>query len=190
MKTMTRRDEPKKRGELRRRLERWRGVVERYARGLRADPRKYAAAHGQLLQYCRKMAQTSGEEQKIFYEEVEQVVRPWINVQALIQADKELLVEMLQRCRKAEYELGGGPWLKARLHWRRPVLMVLAGGVSLAILAWATMRWWLLLKSTFKGARLQITLALDRLGVIERWMVGGTIAIIVAMFLLSRTAKS
>ena len=187
---MTRRGEPKTRGELRRRLERWRQAVEVYARGLRDDPQKYAAVHGQLLQYCREMAQEAGGQQKAFYEDVEQVVRPWINAQALIQADKEILIEMLQRCRMAERVLSGQSLLKVNRRWLKPILMVLAGGLSLAVLAWATVRWWLLLKGTFKGARFQITWALDRLGTAERWMIGGSIAIIVAMFLLSRTAKS
>jgi hypothetical protein len=187
---MPRPDVTRKRDELRRRLERWREVVELYARGFRGDPRKYAAAHGQLLQYCRETAQEAGDEQKPFYEDLEQIVRPWINTEALIQADKEILVEMLQRCRKAERELGGRSWLKARRRWVRPLLRLLAGAAGLAGLVWAAVRWRLLLLSTFKGARYQITVGLDRLGTSERWMVGGTIAIIVAMILLSRTARS
>jgi hypothetical protein len=187
---MARREELKKRLELRRRLERWREAVELYARGTRGDPRKYAAAHGQLLQYCREMAQVAPDQQKKFYEEIEQVARPWINVQALLQADKEILVEMLQRCRHTERVLRGRSWLRVNRRWMKPILMVLVGGVSLAVLVWAAVRWWLLLKGTFKGARFQITMAVDRLGVGERWIIGGSIAIIVAMFLLSRTAKS
>jgi hypothetical protein len=136
------------------------------------------------------MVQVSVEEKKTFYEEIEQVIRPWLNVEALIQADKEILVEMLQRCRRAERVLSGRPWLRVNRRWLKPVLMVLAGALSLAVLTWAAVRWQLLLQSTFKGARYQITVGIDRMGVSERWMAGGTIAVIVAMILLSRTAKS
>jgi hypothetical protein len=179
-----------KRGELRRRLERWREQVELYARGNRGDPRKYVVAHGHLLRCCREMVEGCGEEKKIFYEGIEQVVRPWLSVEALIQADREILVEILQRCRRVERDLGGRHLLKVNRRWLKPVLMVLVGALSLAVLVWATVRWHLLLQSTFKGARYQITVGIDRLGVSERWMVGGTLAIIVAMILLSRTAKS
>jgi hypothetical protein len=187
---MSRRDELKKRVELRRRLERWREVVELYARGGRVDPGKYAAVYGQLLQYCREMAQESPDGQKRFFEDIEQVVRPWINIQALIQADREILVEMLQRCRKTERVLSGRSWLRVNRRWMKPILMVLVGGASLVVVVWAAIRWWLLLKGTFKGARFQLTMAIDRLGVGERWIIGGSIAIIVAMILLSRTAKT
>jgi hypothetical protein len=187
---MSRRNGSRERGQLRRRLGSWREVVERSARGHRSDPRTYAALHGEILQRCKALAAESGEEQKRLYEGVEDLVRPWLTLAALTQTKQDILLEVLQRCRRSERDLGGAPWLELSRPWLRPALATLAGGTVLAVLAWLTVRWWLPLRSTFKGARFQINSALERMSVPERWMIGGTIAIVVVMILLSRTAKS
>jgi hypothetical protein len=44
--------------------------------------------------------------------------------------------------------------------------------------------------NTAKAWRFEISMALNRLGAAERWILAGAIAVMVAMFLLSRTAKS
>jgi hypothetical protein len=187
---MARRDSLKGRRELRRRLSRWRGVVESFARGLRVDPRRYAALHGELLQRCRALAEEAEEEQKTVYKSVEKLLQPWRNTEAFTQANRDILVEVLQRCRQAECELGGRPGLKVRRRWLRPALATLAGGTVLGVLVWLTVRWWLPLRSLAKGTRFEISMALNRLGAGERWMLAGVIAIVIAMVLLSRTAKS
>lgn len=187
---MPRRHEAKRRGEMRRCLARWREVVEGYARGRRGDPGMYAGLHGELLLRCRALSEECGEEHKALCEEVEKLVRPWLSSAALIQAKQDILLEMLQRCRQAERRLGRPSWLEVGRQWLRPALATVMGGTVLGVLVWATVRWWLPLRSLFKGTRYEIRIALERLGTSERWMLGGAIAIVLAMVVLSRTAKS
>jgi hypothetical protein len=157
---------------------------------VRRYPEQYAELHGELLQCCRDLAKECDERHRGFYDEVEQLVRPWHSANALGQADRAILVEVLKRCRHAERALGG--WFRLVLV-RRLLRMISIGlicGLGLAMIAWAAVRWWLPLQNTLKSARLQITLALGRLGVAERWMIGGTVIVLIFMLLLSRSGKS
>lgn len=184
------REESKERRVLRRLLSRWRGVVELSARGLGDDPQKYAALHRELLQSCRALADASGDEPKGLYEAVEKLVRPWLRREALIQSKQDILLEVLKRCRQAERDLGGPSWWEVGRHWLRTGTATLAGGTILGMLVWMTVRWRVALRTLFKGARFEISMALDRLGTKERWMLAGAIAIVVVIVMLSRTAKS
>ncbi len=183
-------DESKEREELRRYLERWREAVELHTRGLRSNPQKYAALHDELLERCQARARESVDEQKTFYENVEKLLRPWLNTEVLTQTQRDILLEILGHCRKAERELGGRACPELSRRWRRPVLRALAGATGLGVLGWAALRWSLPLQTLFKSSRFQINTALDHLSVSERWLLGGVIAIVVAMILLSRPAKS
>lgn len=187
---MARQDNSKERRELRRFLSRWREVVESSARGLRVDPRKYQALHGELLQRCQALAGESGQEETPLYKSVAKMLEPWLNIEALTQANRDILLEVLQRCRQAERDLGGRSWLDASHRWLRPALATLAGGMALGTLVWLTVRWWLPLRSLVTGTRFEISMALNRMGASERWMFAGVIAIVVAIVLLSRTAKN
>jgi len=183
-------DDSKKRRELRRCLERWRTVVERHARGLRSDSRKYAVLYGEVVRRCRALAAASGEEHKALYEDVEKLLQPWLTSEALTRAEKDILIEVSQRCRQAERSLDGRLWLRVGRRWVRPVLRILFIGTVGGLLGWAWHQWGTLLHNTFKGARFEITMALGRLGIGERWILGGAIVIAIAILVLSRTAKN
>jgi hypothetical protein len=183
-------DQSRERRELHRFLERWRTVVERHARGLRSDPGKYAVLYGEVVRRCRGLAAAAGEEHKALYEDVEKLLQPWLTSEALTRAEKDILIEVSQRCRQAERSLDGRPWLRAGRRWARPVLKTLFIGALAGVLGWAWHQWGQLLQSTYKGARFEITMALGRLGVGERWILGGAIVIAIAILVLSRTAKN
>lgn len=187
---MLRSGHTKEREELRRHLGCWRELVERYARGLRGDPQQYAVLHGDLLERCRTLASGPAEEQKNIYKNAERLLQPWLNVEALKQAPQGILIEVLQRCRQAERALGGRSWLGAGRRWGRRILKTLAGAIALGVLVWVVVRWWLPLRSIAMTWRYEIRTALDRVGFAERWMIAGAIGVVIAMFVLSRTAKS
>jgi hypothetical protein len=74
--------------------------------------------------------------------------------------------------------------------WVRPLLLGLGGMTALGVLVWTTVRLWSPGVTTAKAWRFEISMALNRLGATERWILAGAIAVVVAMFLLSRTTKS
>ncbi len=187
---MPRRHQATERVELCRRLRRWREMVEVYARGLRGDPRKYRALHEELLQRCRLLAGKMEENQKGIYENLEILIQPWTNAKALTQANAGILAEVLQHCQKIERDLGMRSWTGAIQRWSRPILRGLAAVMALGVVGWTGLRWWTPGINTAKAWRFEISMALSRLGTAERWILVGGIAVVVAMFLLSRTAKS
>ena len=183
-------DRLRERRELRRCLERWRTVVERHARGVRSDSRKYAILYGDVVRRCRGLAAAAGEEHKALYEDVEKLLQPWLTSEALTRAEKDILIEVSQRCRQAERSLDGRPWLRMGRRWVRPILRTLFIGAVAGVLGWVGHQWGLLLQSTYKGARFEISMAIGRLGLGERWILGGAIVIAVAILVLSRATKS
>lgn len=183
-------DQSRERSELRRCLERWRTVVERQARGLRSDSAKYAVLYREVIRRCRALAAASGREHEALYEDLEKLLHPWLTSEALAGAEKDILIEVSQRCRQVERSLGGRSWLRVGRRWLRPALRTLFVGTVAGLLGWAGHQWGTLLQSTFKSARFEVTMALGRLGVGERWIIGGAIVIALAIFVLSRTAKN
>lgn len=187
---MPRRNEATERAELCRRLRCWREMVEASTRGLRGDPRTYQALYGELLQRCRLLAGATEGDQKVVYENLETLIQPWMNAEALAQASRDIIVEVLWRCGKIERDLGMRSWTGARRRWVRPILLGLASMTALGALVWTIVRLWSPGMNTAKAWRFEISMALNRLEATERGILAGAIAVVAAMFLLSRTAKS
>src|SRR3954467_5690149 len=90
----------------------WTAVVELFARRRRArrrvNPREYEALHRGLLAACRVLAETGDEGKRPFYQRLEELARPWLAPLVLERTDREILFDLLGRCRGAARALGGG----------------------------------------------------------------------------------
>jgi hypothetical protein len=90
---------------------RWTAVVEQFARQKRGRHRLsepvYDALHRDLLRVCRCLADASDERGRSFYQGLESLAQPWLKLSALAKADREVLSDLLERCRQIERELVG-----------------------------------------------------------------------------------
>jgi serine/threonine protein kinase len=98
--------------ELRTRLRAWTAVVERLV--LRRPNRRvpdedYKALHGELIRASRARAETSDEVKRSLYERVMNLAQPWLTSELLEHSDREILFDLLVRCREADLELQGLP---------------------------------------------------------------------------------
>src|SRR6516225_421493 len=97
---------------LRRRWRQWNAVVELFAtrrlgRG-GVEPEAYQTLYQDLLRACRDLeAEVDGADRECC-RLLQEIVRPWLNVQALARADTLVLLSLANCCRSA------GKWLGAR----------------------------------------------------------------------------
>ena len=119
---------------------RWLGVVTQFARRapgrVRLIAGQYEALQRALLTACQDVVENAEPELKGRLQRLEQLVRPWLNAASLENADKELLENLVARCR----HLASG-WLEpvqARrwLAWLFGVLLV----IGCVLVTWAFFR--------------------------------------------------
>jgi hypothetical protein len=154
------------------------------------DPVAYETLYGQLIDACRSLADSADGEKPGDTESLEGLVRPWMNPRALAQADREILEDLLARCREVERELSGhrarSPYL-ALIAKVSPLAVGMVGGLFLLrnpdvdlvpviglLRAWSDPIWLAARGST----------DLQRLGVVA------AAVIVVSIRVVSRTARS
>jgi hypothetical protein len=173
---------------------RWTGIVELFARRRvgrkRVDPRAYVGLHRDVINQCRGLGAAANEEEAAFYRYVEDLAQPWLTLDVLARAEREILFDLLIRCRGVEAQLAHRSPYRTFLARAMPVLLAALFFVN--ILLWSG-RILVFLKITLLYARdwsdrlwYRVSSASDL-----QWMlfVGCTLLGISA-YLLSRPARS
>jgi hypothetical protein len=123
--------------EVRRCWERWARLVELFA--LRRPERRrvkgkdYALVHRELLAACRQARTGAEPELQEFYNRLEVLAEPWLTTRTLDQADAEILLDLLARCRAVERQLGSRRRWAAHHRLNPTLLFVFLGCFLLAI---------------------------------------------------------
>ena len=109
---------------------RWTEVVAWFAYRepgrLGLDPNEYDALHRALMRECQVQAEKAGADRAAWFRCLEQLVGPWLTTGSLEHADRELLADLLARCRIVDRELNGRDWLAPLRHHRWLAALVLA----------------------------------------------------------------
>ncbi|CAN5716558.1 hypothetical protein BH23PLA1_BH23PLA1_28650 [soil metagenome] len=181
---------------LRRNWRRWTAIVELFARRRsvrkRLGPGEYEAAYRALLAACRDRAAAAEGPEQAYFETLEDLVRPWLTTHSLARADREILNDLVQRCRQFEQELCGRPWHAALADRARKLTwfaMPLALGALVALswsLGWLPtappddLRVWLL----------SAWLSIKRLSDLQKLGLIAAAVVLAGIQLVSRTARS
>jgi hypothetical protein len=119
---------------------RWTAIVALFARRRparrRIDPRAYAALRQELLAACRSCA-TADDKKRRYYAELEEIVRPWMELNVFNRTDREILSALLKRCREVERHVTGRRWTLSSVSefWRAPAI-AFAGAVWVLVMVW------------------------------------------------------
>jgi hypothetical protein len=173
---------------------RWTAIVELFARRRvarkRLDPREYTELHHELISRCRALAASANDVEAAYYRYLEDLAQPWLDLATLDRGERDILYDLLIRCRQVEAHFGG------RLWWRR----VPAGLIALVLFAsfFAIMLSWMgkfsvLLRTILEYSRDGLdTLYLRAVysSEFERLFMVGCVLIAVSIYAVSRTAKS
>jgi hypothetical protein len=176
---------------LRRLWRRWTSVVELYARRLprsgRVNAATYRALHQDLVATCEKLAVASPNGQRPFYESLRDLAGPWLTTWTLQQSDQELLLDLLARCQQAERQLGGIDWFRSIIRPLATWLAFLVGAVISALVVWYTQPLWGSAMDKLDDSYRQFILSAKRFGALDWVLLAGTVGIVIAMFVVSRT---
>jgi hypothetical protein len=156
---------------------RWLDVVASFANRnpgrMGLDAVEYEALHSALVGACQALAAKADAGGRAWYDGVLQVVRPWLNVGSLAQADQELLADLLARCRIIDEELTGCNWSK-RLRRQRLLVALGAACFLLPPLLVAVMYWSELPLADFASGGWRWMRSLWRsTGGLDFWFAGG-----------------
>jgi hypothetical protein len=179
---------------LKTRWRRWLRIVELFANERparrRVDPEAYGMLQKELVTTCRSLAATANEVDGAFYRYLEDLVQPWLSPLVLGRADREILCDLLIRCRQVERALVGRSWSP-----RLPFAVLVTISVS-----FFTFRWVLDRGITAEGASTvllalrsvsdDVWFAVTRSSDFERLSFVAVVLVAISIMTVSRTARS
>jgi hypothetical protein len=187
-------DQTQARRVLRKRWRRWTEIVELFARHRRGrkrvDSQEFAELHRDLLEICRTLTGAENHVEASFYRYLEDLIQPWFDLRVFARADRDILLDLLIRCRDVESQLGGRSWLRA-LPLR--ALTALLGALIFAIILLPMARHSLLLSTILDWARDWVDYFFYRVvhsSDLERLFAVGVVLIAISIYSVSRTARS
>jgi hypothetical protein len=116
---------------------RWVDVVEGFARRrgnrLGVSETEYTALHQLAVDACRTCEDSAAGEARRRFADLRERVQPWLSLEALARADREILADLLAHCQHLEPLLTGG---RRRRSSRRVTAAVCLGAAALLAMAW------------------------------------------------------
>jgi hypothetical protein len=116
---MRRREQSPERKALQESWGRWVRIVDFFARRRvsrrRVDPRAFLELHRELMKNCRALAASANDVDAAYYRYLEELVQPWLNLDVLARADREILFDLLIRCQQIEAEIRGHSSIRSML---------------------------------------------------------------------------
>jgi hypothetical protein len=179
---------------LRRSWRQWMDIVEGFARRRRGagkmDPKAYVALHVELVRICGGLADQARGADRVRYQHLRDLVRPWLSLQLLAQTDQVILLSVVTQGRQLERDVMG--YVSTYSMRRRAYRLSLGFGVVAAVAA----GWWLLRDS---GESVLQRLAKERqflwhsvtdLSTTQTIILAVAVAGVAALYLLSRGLRS
>jgi hypothetical protein len=156
------------------------------------DQDEYHRLHGELTRLCREGVGSRDATEQALFRQVEEILRPWVTLDSLDWADREIVCKLRDQCQQVQQVLEGRP--AARGNPRAPALVWLGAGLLVAaclviLVVWGadprSWPWVLAIGRWFHGARLAVV----RSSFEQRLLMGGgcvTAVIIVVVWLGAR----
>jgi hypothetical protein len=123
---------------------------------------------------------------RVFYQDLEHLTLPWLTPRALEKADREILSNLLNRCRQAERSLGGRNRAEAAI--RRAIIMV-ASSVALVLTTWIGGQRWPPVLDRVRGWSDLAWFSLKHSGAVSQLFVFSLVVVGVSAYVVSRAAR-
>jgi hypothetical protein len=129
---------------LRQHWRRWMVVVAQHAARCQGAPvvdaQQYQILHQELLRACAAAGNTAPGTGRQLPERLEELARPWLTARVLEQTDREIILDLLARCRLAEKELYPASRGYAIPRWTLVAAVPLGIATAMVVLLWTGAR--------------------------------------------------
>jgi hypothetical protein len=171
---------------------RWTDIVELFAHGRsarrRMNPQVYNTLYRRLIETCEKAAGSREGSEREYYMGLEDMVRPWLSLMVLAQADREIIHLLFARCRQVERELGGRRL--PRLQIPRLPILLLPGLGALTALGWIAQELGAPISSGLSGWSNVLWYSFKRSSELDRLLAVNVVLVLISIFFVTRTARS
>ena len=152
------------------------------------DPNEYHALHTELLQSSHVRARQVDPTQEPLFRELEEVLAPWVTLDSLAWADREIVYKLLGRCQAIVCLLEGRPAYDKRRRWIT-LALILGGILFLAAVLFLTEGDpWSAVLALRRWIRHR-TLSLAGLSSSKRILLGGGTTVMVIITILWRSGR-
>lgn len=191
---MARRGELNAISELRGYWRRWLHIVELFAHRSRArrwlDPRSYDMLYLNLVEACHSLGEMVDDQERAYFQSLEHLALPWVSLQSLQTADRDILDDLLTRARQADHELSGRTW--AVPSFRQPVqwLATLVTWAGLLMVFWVAGNAWLPILDRGRPWQEAVELCIARTQYMHSLLLPAVLVVAFSSYMISRTARS
>jgi hypothetical protein len=156
----------------------------------RVNSDDYAELHRELVSQVRAMTHSANDMEATFYRYLEDLIQPWLDTHILARAERDILFDLLIRCRRVEKQLGGRSWLRVI---RTGSAIALLGASFFAIILLCIVGPPVQLLTILNGVRGGLDVILARIvhsTDLERLFLIGSVLTAALIYSMSRTAQS
>jgi hypothetical protein len=173
---------------------RWATLVQLFARRRRGRrrlrEREYRALHQELLRHCQALAEASEGESRSHYETLHALAQPWLTLQSLERADREVLIDLAVRCHAACKEPRTASRLPQLSAIARRGLAFVALAAAAGIVAGAGRRPWLRLHEYLTDLGRALRWLMAQPAQVWWWVAAGAAAAVVLGVAVVRAARA
>jgi hypothetical protein len=127
---------PEAKAELEVKLRQWMRMAQLFAARregrFKVHPEHYKELHRHLLRVVGQAAENSDRQKRAVYGELKEALRPWVNVESLTKADRDILFGVLAECEAVRRSLRRR--LMVSVPWVKPGLILIGAGFGIGVL--------------------------------------------------------
>ncbi|HYW78409.1 MAG TPA: hypothetical protein VE890_02495 [Thermoguttaceae bacterium] len=126
--------------DLAERWRRWTQIVRLFAvrneRRHTIDPTEYRTMHAALTNQCRTLTQQRSSQPSNTIRELPAILAPWLNLDSLARADRELVCQLFERCCHVQQALDSRASNRTLRHHGRRMLLAAAATALVGVVLW------------------------------------------------------